>query len=738
MASDGEKWITFLRQYGPLPRNESMFDEHISRSARRLKIRQISFKHPLEDALFSAFRADGGEPRSVVLTGTAGDGKSHLCGRVWEMLNGSSKEWSTNEIYFQLNEVVIGGRAVTVHVIRDFTALPDTDDAGRYSDKYELLRKMAASMFAEAPAEVFLLTANDGQLIEAWRHVDDEPNAVRMHAMLEARLRDLYHSILGASTTSDTYSASEATEDFMARLRISVIADQAPPPDPNDGCPYDIVFSQDVISRHAKLEWHKEDAKPADIKTLLPSRWSRRRPAAADDLKSSVYLCCPVQSAEGWSYLSAVASLFRGDWDGDENRRLLPVRQLDFRDGRTARIFEETHNLGNWVVNFDELLDRRQLLNQEVRIIRYKQSATQGRNVIISSRAPLSLLRSMILHRLRALNTELSGADLALLAERLISDANDVSGDIVLRAAKRGHSASELIGVVLSRALVKDEIGEGRPVGWYFLDDYAAWMGQREEQLADLLTLSPEESPDGTLRLTIIVTEAKYIDDASLPVKRKESQKQLRDTMHRISEAIFGNPDRLDRESWLARIADLVLDGIRLPAASGIDLATWRRAIREGRCEINLRGYSHVFVPTAVEGADRTEAYAVPSVSDAYQEIYGRGALKQLLLAYWHKQSPGEIRISAGADYLDADPAWRAPGSGDPIAAPAAPKRPAKKQGPSGNAPEPGPAPRPNLGSGPASPPKFPRYCEDISKGISKGSGHRRLKDGPIRRSVRY
>lgn len=537
-------------------------------------------------------------------------------------------------------------------------------------------------------------------------HDDDED--VRCQVLLRhvasERLRDLYHSILGATTTSDTYSASEATEDFMARLRISVIADQAPPPDPKDGCPYDIVFSQDVISRHARLEWHKEDADPADIMRLLPSRWSRRRPAAADDLKSSVYLCCPVQAAEGWSYLTALASLFRGDWDDDRNRRLLPVRQLDFRDGRTARIFEETHNLGNWVVNFDELLDRRQLLNQEVRIIRYKQSATQGRNVIISSRASLSLLRSMILHRLRALNLELNGADLALLAERLISDANDVSGDIVLRAAKRGQSASELIGVVLSRALIKDEIGDDRAVGWYFLDDYAAWMGQREEQLADLLTLSPQVSADGTLRLTIVVTEAKYVDDASLAVKRKESQKQLRDTMHRISEAIFGNPDRLDRDSWLSRIADLVLDGIRLPAASGIDLAAWRRAIREGRCEIHIRGYSHVFVPTAVEGADRTDAYAVPSVADAYQEIYGRITLKQLLLAYWRKQSPREIRIAAGADYLTTDPTWRKPGSGEPVVTPAPPKSAGKKQTSQDVAPAEDPTPRRRSAEGPEIP----------------------------------
>ena len=68
------------------------------------------------------------------------------------------------------------------------------------------------------------------------------------------------------------------------------------------------------------------------------------------------------------------------------SRRLLPARKLDFNDPLTASIFKEIHNLGNWVVNYDELLDRRQLLNQNVKVIRYKQCATQGRNILISSR----------------------------------------------------------------------------------------------------------------------------------------------------------------------------------------------------------------------------------------------------------------------------------------------------------------------------------------------------------------
>jgi DNA segregation ATPase FtsK/SpoIIIE, S-DNA-T family len=161
--------------------------------------------------------------------------------------------------------------------------------------------------------------------------MQDDSDDVRCQIMLRhtdpTRLRDLYKSVLSASDAGvDSYSASEGAQDFMARLRISVIADEAPPPDSKDGCPYDIAFSQDVISRHAQVEWYPVSAAPADIAELAPSRWSRRRPAAKDDLKSAVYLCCPVQSAEGWSYLTALTTFLKGDFDGNENRRLLPVR----------------------------------------------------------------------------------------------------------------------------------------------------------------------------------------------------------------------------------------------------------------------------------------------------------------------------------------------------------------------------------------------------------------------------
>lgn len=462
------------------------------------------------------------------------------------------------------------------------------------------------------------------------------------------RLRSLYEKIVETSDgDADSFNASEATRDFMARLRIGIMADQAPPPSKKEGLPTDIVFSQDVIARHARVEWYSENARPASRDSLVPARWSRRRPAALDDMKSVVYLCCPVQTAEGWAYLTALTTFVKGNWDGIEEQRLLPARQLDFRDNTTARIFEETHNLGNWVVNYDELLDRRQLLNQDVRVIRYKHSSTQGRNLIISSKAPLGLLQSMVLSRIKALNLELDESSLKALSVRFINDAKDISGDIVLRAAKRGRNASELMGVVLSRFLVQHELGTDKYLGWYFLDDYADWLGQREEQTADILVLSPELDAKGALQLAVVITEAKYIDASSVAAKRKESQKQLRDTVKRINDALFGNPERLDRDLWLSRLSDLILDGIRFPASANLSLTNWRRAIREGNCDIFVRGYSHVFVSGPSDAPDSSDFVEVADLDNSYQEVFGRSRVRELVMKYYADQDPIDVREKA-------------------------------------------------------------------------------------------
>ena len=188
MTGASERWIRCLRQYGPIPRNDNMFDEHIRRSADRLGVQPISFKHPFENQLLAAFDVET-LPHNAVLTGTAGDGKSHLCGRIWRALGGSAEEWATDEVYYQLHSGA-GGQPTHVHVIRDLTALADKDPKGRYTTKAALLEHLSTILFDPTAREFFLLAANDGQLIETWQKVASGSSASRASAVFETRLMD--------------------------------------------------------------------------------------------------------------------------------------------------------------------------------------------------------------------------------------------------------------------------------------------------------------------------------------------------------------------------------------------------------------------------------------------------------------------------------------------------------------------------------------------------------------------
>ena len=56
----------------------------------------------------------------------------------------------------------------------------------------------------------------------------------------------------------------------------------------------------------------------------------------------------------------------------------MPMRMLDFDNRDVERILRETHELAAWVVNQDELLDRRLLEQKQVKVIRYIQMRHTG------------------------------------------------------------------------------------------------------------------------------------------------------------------------------------------------------------------------------------------------------------------------------------------------------------------------------------------------------------------------
>ena len=73
-------------------------------------------------------------------------------------------------------------------------------------------------------------------------------------------------------------------------------------------------------------------------------------------------------------------------------------------------------------------------------------------------------------------------------------------------------------------------------------------------------------------------------------------------TLDKFREALFGDPGRLDRDVWLARLADMLIDADIPPGMTGL-LERARSKLREGDVEISLRGYSQVYVHTSDAGS---------------------------------------------------------------------------------------------------------------------------------------
>jgi S-DNA-T family DNA segregation ATPase FtsK/SpoIIIE len=488
-------------------------------------------------------------------------------------------------------------------------------------------------------------------IVGALTSLHDREDEVRCQVILRHRdadkLNNLYMKMIeGDDIGPDTFVASEVSRDFMARLRIEVMADAAPRSDTTDGKPADIVFLQDVISRQAKLVWVED--KVVNIPVIqehYPPRWARRRPSAKDDLKSTVYLTCPSQPTVGITYLSTVFSMINSI-ESKEDVLYLPARQITFQNEYVRGIFDEAHSLGEWVVNYDDLLERRQLKSQGVKVIKYQHSRTQGPNLIVSSRSKLNLLQVLVKRRLESLNLGLDDETLFQLTERFIDEANGISGDIVLRAAKRGVFAGELIGVVLSKVLLLSELNASS-IGWFFLDDYATWLGQKEEQIADILALCPRIK-NGQPYLQVLVTEAKYVESKGAADAKKNSQKQLRDTMVRMDNAIFGSPGRLDRDLWLSRLSDLLNDGLEFTQNDELSVEEWRDGIRNGSIPIELKGYSHVFLYSASDTPLESEQWPIQNTAHGYQEVYPRELVRELVLAYHRGESIIKIRELIG------------------------------------------------------------------------------------------
>jgi hypothetical protein len=168
------RWVKFLRNYGPIPTNDNMYDETIQRAIKRLKIEPLVLPAQFLETILANFRSD--EPRTEILTGTAGDGKTYNCREVWTALGGSPTEWNRGA---KIQRIGLGTRELII--IKDLSELKSEESA-------DVLGRMAADVGSPDVARIYLVAANHGQLLEKLKSAPQTDALTAMTRAVESLL----------------------------------------------------------------------------------------------------------------------------------------------------------------------------------------------------------------------------------------------------------------------------------------------------------------------------------------------------------------------------------------------------------------------------------------------------------------------------------------------------------------------------------------------------------------------
>lgn len=188
--------VDFLRSYGPSAASDALYDEHVRSEVRRHGVEEIVIPSKLVRTI-AEHLTDPEAPVSVVLTGTAGDGKTYHIRKVFlDELGGDDADWPGNDV--MLSHPLPNGREL--RIIRDLSEV----DAKRKAEEFA---RIADAFRRDDRSVVYLIAANDGQLLKLWR---DAAEAVGTQAESH---REIYQTL-------SRMLLEERTDDPTDKLKL--------------------------------------------------------------------------------------------------------------------------------------------------------------------------------------------------------------------------------------------------------------------------------------------------------------------------------------------------------------------------------------------------------------------------------------------------------------------------------------------------------------------------------------
>lgn len=146
-------WVRFLRSYGPTPENGALFDEHVSKALAKARVQPVTLPTPRLPEILA--RVNGGQPGSVLIAGTAGDGKTFHCRSLWLSLGGDPRQWAAPTV---IKELALADGRLAVFV-KDLSELgQEVSDAA--------MQLLEQSALGDENKRFLVIAANHGQILE--------------------------------------------------------------------------------------------------------------------------------------------------------------------------------------------------------------------------------------------------------------------------------------------------------------------------------------------------------------------------------------------------------------------------------------------------------------------------------------------------------------------------------------------------------------------------------------------
>ncbi len=418
----------------------------------------------------------------------------------------------------------------------------------------------------------------------------------------------------------------------------------------------DLVILPDVLAEQGQTIEAEIKPDAAAYHTVdLPRYRAQQTPFERGEISRTTELTPPPQPA-------LFHHFYLAQWAAKERKAASPEAQAVFRQRVSLQPWErelaELHRRFNWVACYDTIVDRFLLedtFTETVQVIRYSLGLGIKRRhnlTVSSSRRVQDIVESRLSVNLETLLPGTPDEFRRQVAQQLVEEAKQVSGDIVLRAAGPGAFLNELIGMVVAKYQTQRRYLEQHPgalTAWIYLDDFAHWFNGR---VPDLLFVAIPPEANGELPLHIEVIETKCVGEANFKTEADDAQRQVAQGVNRLAPAWTPGAAHLDAPFWYDQLYRAVVGNLAVEQSQMHLWEAFRRRLPRGDFTLEMSGHAWVFcydgsagIPRKME--EREADIVAPDAPTVPHLLHyaGRAGLRdhlQSLVNEWKLETPEE------------------------------------------------------------------------------------------------